>query len=202
MYFVPWRFWPVVGRENGLGRSYGHSGGWARPFRRGDGYLGTELLRRSGGSRECLALDRWASCAAYEAFRARWNSGYRRLDHRLEELNEEEARLGTFEALPWRDRLACQDTVRSLFLPLLNERRVWEFSELGLLSGGVCCRARSQSQPLRAWPCTPGAGSAGRAPAYRIGIRARILLPPPNLLSASSAPPRRSARSRIERKPR
>jgi hypothetical protein len=111
VYFVPWRFWPVVGRENGLGRSYGHPGGWARPFRRGDGYLGTELLRCSGGSRECLTLDRWASCAAYEAFRARWNSGYRRLDHRLEGLNEEEARLGTFEALPWRDRLACQDTV-------------------------------------------------------------------------------------------
>ena len=83
----------------------------ARPFRRGDGYLGTELLRCSGGSRECLTLDRWASCAAHEAFRARWNSGCRRLGHRLEELDEEEARLGTFEALPLRVRLACQDTV-------------------------------------------------------------------------------------------
>ena len=90
----------MVGRENGLGRSYGHSGGWARPFRRGDGYLGTELLQRSDGSREYLTLDRWASRAAYEAFRARWSSEYRRLDHRLEELTEEETLLGAFEALP------------------------------------------------------------------------------------------------------
>jgi hypothetical protein len=45
-------------------------------------------------------LDRWASRAAYEAFRARWSSEYRRLDRRLEELTEEEAPLGAFEALP------------------------------------------------------------------------------------------------------
>jgi hypothetical protein len=108
VYFLPWRFWPVVGRENGLGRSYGHSGGRAR---RSAAATATSARNCSGGSRECLTLDRWASCAAHEAFRARWNSGCRRLDHRLEELDEEEARLGTFEALPRRVRLACQDTV-------------------------------------------------------------------------------------------
>src|SRR3712207_3875267 len=82
-----------------LFRSYGPSGEWTRLFQHGEGYLGTELLQRSDDPREYLTLDRWASRAAYEAFRARFSSEYRRLDHRLEELTEEETPLGAFEAL-------------------------------------------------------------------------------------------------------
>ena len=100
MYVVLWRFRPLVGRESEFERAYGPSGEWAHLFRRGDGYLGTELLQCSDDPREYLTLDRWASRAAYEAFRVRWSSEYRRLDLRLEELTEEEAPFGTFKALP------------------------------------------------------------------------------------------------------
>ena len=54
----------------------------------------------SDAPREYLTLDRWATRAAYEAFRARWSGEYHRLDARSEELTEEEALVGTFEALP------------------------------------------------------------------------------------------------------
>jgi hypothetical protein len=47
--------------------------------------------------RNCL--DRWASRAVYEVFRARFSSAYRRLDSRLEELTEEEVPMGAFETL-------------------------------------------------------------------------------------------------------
>ena len=101
MYVVIWRFRSPADREDEFERAYGPSGVWADLFRRGgDGYLGTELLRRSDEPGEYLTLDRWASRAAYEAFRARWSSEYRRLDHRLAELTEEEAIVGAFEALP------------------------------------------------------------------------------------------------------
>ena len=102
MYVVLWRFRPVVGQESEFERAYGPSKEWAQLFHRGDGYLGTELLlRRSDAeSREYLTLDRWASRAAYEAFRVRRSGEYRRLDPRLEELTEEEIFLGTFEVLP------------------------------------------------------------------------------------------------------
>ncbi len=100
VYVVLWRFRPRVGQESEFERAYSSSGEWAQLFRRGDGYLGTELLRRSDDSREYLTIDRWASRAAYEAFRARWSSEYQQLDHRLEELTEEETLLGAFEALP------------------------------------------------------------------------------------------------------
>ena len=99
MYVVLWWFRPLVGREGEFERAYGPSGEWAQLFRRGDGYLGTKLLRSSDDAREYLVLDRWDSRAAYEAFRVRCSDEYRRLDHRLEELTEEETPLGAFEVI-------------------------------------------------------------------------------------------------------
>jgi heme-degrading monooxygenase HmoA len=99
MYVILWRFRPLVGQESEFERAYGPSGEWALLFGRGDGYLGTELLRRSEDPREYLTLDRWVSRAAYETFHSRFSSEYRELDRRLEELTEEETLLGTFEAL-------------------------------------------------------------------------------------------------------
>jgi hypothetical protein len=52
-----------------------------------------------GVAPEKLVFDRWASRAAYEAFLVRWISEYRRLDHQVEELTEEETPLGAFEVL-------------------------------------------------------------------------------------------------------
>ena len=83
MYLVLWCFRPVEGQEDEFERAYSPSGEWAQLFRLSDGYLGTELFRRSENSREYLTLDRWASRATYEAFRARWSGEYRLLDHRL-----------------------------------------------------------------------------------------------------------------------
>jgi heme-degrading monooxygenase HmoA len=103
MYIILWRFRPAVGREGEFERAYGPSGEWARLFALDDGYLGTELLlrRSEDGSGEYLTLDRWASGAAYEAFRARRGGEYGRLDRRLEGLTEEETLVGAFEALSW-----------------------------------------------------------------------------------------------------
>ena len=100
MYVILWRFRPLEGQESEFERAYGPSGEWALLFVREDGYLGTELLRRSEDSREYLTLDRWVSRAAYETFYSRFSSEYRRLDDRLEELTEEETPLGAFEVLP------------------------------------------------------------------------------------------------------
>ena len=104
MYIILWRFRLRMGRQSEFERAYGPSGEWALLFRRGDGYLGTELLLRSEDStedsREYITLDRWVSRASYEAFRAQFSSEYQRLDRRFEELTEEEAPLGAFEVLP------------------------------------------------------------------------------------------------------
>jgi len=62
MYVILWRFRPVVGRESEFERAYGPCGEWVRLFRREEGYLGTELLRRSDDeSGECLTSGRLRS---------------------------------------------------------------------------------------------------------------------------------------------
>ena len=99
IHVILWRFRVRMDRESEFERAYGPVGEWTLLFRRGDGYLGTELLRHSEDLREYLTVDRWASRAAYEAFRERFSSEYRQLDRRLEELTEEEALIGTFEVL-------------------------------------------------------------------------------------------------------
>ena len=93
MYVILWRFRPLEGRESEFEGAYGPSGEWALLFGRGDGYLGTELLRRSEDSTEYLTLDRWVSRAAYETFRSHFSNEYRRLDRLFEGLTEEETRL-------------------------------------------------------------------------------------------------------------
>jgi heme-degrading monooxygenase HmoA len=100
MFVIVWRFRPLEGRESEFERAYGPSGEWALLFRRDDGYLGTDLLRRSEDSREYLTLDRWVSRTAYETFRSRFSNEYRRLDRLFEGLTEEETPLGAFEMLP------------------------------------------------------------------------------------------------------
>jgi heme-degrading monooxygenase HmoA len=78
-------------------RAYGPEGDWAQFFRRGRGYIGTELLRDVESEGRYLVVDRWESADAYNAFVA---------EHREEYMNrvddtrfhyEQELRFGTFE---------------------------------------------------------------------------------------------------------
>jgi len=78
-------------------RVYGPDGDWAQFFRRGRGYVGTELLRDLESPGRYLVVDRWESAEAYNAFVSGHRDEYmRRVDdtrfHYASEL-----RFGTFE---------------------------------------------------------------------------------------------------------
>ena len=78
-------------------RAYGPEGEWAQFFRRGDGFIGTELLKDVEEPDRYLVIDRWESADAYNGFLAAHQDEYlRRSDetrlHYLQEL-----RFGTFE---------------------------------------------------------------------------------------------------------
>ena len=78
-------------------RVYGPDGEWARFFRGGAGYLGTELLRSAGGY---LVIDRWASREAYAAFLASHRDDYARRSAEAEQLYVREERVGEFDGTP------------------------------------------------------------------------------------------------------
>jgi heme-degrading monooxygenase HmoA len=80
-------------------RTYGPEGEWARFFRSGTGYIGTELLKDVEIPGRYLVIDRWETSDAYNAFvEANRDEYMRRVDetsfHYLHEL-----RFGTFESV-------------------------------------------------------------------------------------------------------
>ena len=76
--------------------AYGSGGEWARFFRAGAGYLGTELWR---GEERYLLIDRWESEAAYEAFLGEHEDEYRRRSAATGTLYRSETALGRFESV-------------------------------------------------------------------------------------------------------
>ena len=78
-------------------RVYGPEGEWARFFRTGRGYIGTELLRDVEIPARYLVVDRWQSRDAYNDFvDANRDEYMRRVDENAFRYDSE-LRLGTFE---------------------------------------------------------------------------------------------------------
>lgn len=96
-YHLVWRFETDAGRRAEFEAAYGPEGLWARLFRQGDGYLGTELLAEVGGSCRYVTIDRWVSRGSYDAFRLRHAAEYASLDARCSALTLREAFLGDGE---------------------------------------------------------------------------------------------------------
>jgi heme-degrading monooxygenase HmoA len=88
-------------------RVYGSDGDWARFFRAGDGYLGTELHaavresaspgREADARRRFLVVDRWTTQEAYADFLATNAAEYEQRSDAVASLYVSETRIGSFE---------------------------------------------------------------------------------------------------------
>ena len=78
-------------------RVYGPEGEWAQFFRRGAGYVGSELLRDLDEPERFLVIDRWESAEAYNAFLAEHRAEYLRRSDETRMYYVQELRFGTFE---------------------------------------------------------------------------------------------------------
>jgi heme-degrading monooxygenase HmoA len=82
--------------------AYGPDGDWARFFRQGRGYIGTELLRDVEMPGHYLVVDRWETAEAYNAFAAEHREEYMRRVDDTRFHYDQELRFGTFESV-WQD---------------------------------------------------------------------------------------------------
>ena len=80
-------------------RVYGPEGEWAEFFRRGSGYVGTELLRDVEHPARYLVIDRWESAATYDAFVSENRDEYMQRVDETAFHYQQELRLGTFESV-------------------------------------------------------------------------------------------------------
>ena len=83
-------------------RIFGPNGDWAQFFRRGRGYVGTELLRDVGASGRYVVVDRWETAEAYNTFVAEHRDEYMRRTDDTRFYHDQELHLGTFENV-WDD---------------------------------------------------------------------------------------------------
>jgi len=75
---------------------YSNHGGWAELFHKGEGYLGTELIRSRDSANRYITIDRWTSMEHYEAFLTRYEKEYSSLDDQSAGLTESESLIGTW----------------------------------------------------------------------------------------------------------
>jgi len=93
---VVWEFRIRATKRRAFERAYGPDGEWATFFRKGKGFLGTELIRDAHDATRYLTLDSWKSRKDYERFKSENREMYQLIDQRCESLTTRESEIGQF----------------------------------------------------------------------------------------------------------
>ena len=92
-----WEFHVSRDKRRAFERAYGPNGDWAKLFRRGEGYIRTELIRDRHVPGRYVTLDFWTSRLAYQKFRTQNLAAYKAIDKRCEALTQSEKCIGEFQ---------------------------------------------------------------------------------------------------------
>jgi len=96
MFVRIWQFRARADKTTEFRDAYGPGGAWAMLFRRGPGYLGTELFESTTDATTYITVDRWESAEAWQAFLCAWSEDYAALDERCGALTVTEAEIAVF----------------------------------------------------------------------------------------------------------
>jgi len=99
MYVIIWEYQVKADCIAEFEKIYGENGAWVKLFKKGSGYLGTELFQGSSHLHHYVTLDRWALVTDYETFLSRWKKEYEKLDAQCKHLMEQETLLGKWESI-------------------------------------------------------------------------------------------------------
>lgn len=95
-FVVVWEFRIKSRKRRAFERAYGPDGEWSKFFRKGKGYIATELIRDSQQPDRYITLDYWKSRKHYEIFKKQNRKLYEIIDARCEALTAEECEIGQF----------------------------------------------------------------------------------------------------------
>jgi heme-degrading monooxygenase HmoA len=101
-HVIVWEFRIRPEAEAEFIAKYGPDGIWARFFRRGQGYIRTELVRDVADRGRYLTLDYWHSEEEFKRFREQNQAEYRKIDEQCEQLTQSETCLGNLLGQPDR----------------------------------------------------------------------------------------------------
>lgn len=98
-YAYIWEYLVRPERVREFEDAYGPNGLWVQLFKRGHGYVRTELHRDRRQANRYVTIDYWESVEAWEAFRAGESAAFEALDLACGELTLEELEIGAFHPL-------------------------------------------------------------------------------------------------------
>jgi heme-degrading monooxygenase HmoA len=104
MYTIIWEYRIRTERVDEFEQIYHPGGKWTELFKKGTGYLGSDLLCDPEDKQRYMTIDRWVSSEDYESFLSQWKKEYEALDLQCEGLTEEEALLGKWKAVTYETR--------------------------------------------------------------------------------------------------
>jgi ribosomal-protein-alanine acetyltransferase len=96
---IVWEFHVPPDKRGEFESAYGPDGLWAQLFRRGEGYLRTELYHDAEVEGRYFTLDFWQSRAAFYSFKQHNLAGYKSLDQQCSTLTAQETFLAEYETL-------------------------------------------------------------------------------------------------------
>jgi ribosomal-protein-alanine N-acetyltransferase len=96
---IAWEFRVAADKRAEFERAYGADGVWAQFFRRGEGYIRTELYHDPKVEGRYFTLDFWQSRAAFYGFKEHNLAAYKALDQQCSTLTAEETFLAEYETL-------------------------------------------------------------------------------------------------------
>ena len=97
MYVILWEYKVNVEHQIEFEKTYSSNGRWVELFRKGVGYIGTELLRDEKHPQRYLTIDRWNSKEEYEHYLIQHEKEYKILDTQCEGLTEQESLIGKWD---------------------------------------------------------------------------------------------------------
>jgi quinol monooxygenase YgiN len=98
-FVVVWEFRVRPARVGEFVKLYNADGEWAKLFARGDGFLGTHLMRDESAETRFVTIDRWRDATCYEAFQWRHQKDRDALDRLSAPMIERRDRTGTFQTV-------------------------------------------------------------------------------------------------------
>jgi len=88
-----WEYEVIAEHRDAFVAAYGVDGDWAHLFKRGRGYVCTELYRSTGDDARFVTVDRWRDEAAWRAFLEEWGEVYAGLDTTMTRLTKSQRSL-------------------------------------------------------------------------------------------------------------
>jgi heme-degrading monooxygenase HmoA len=98
-YVYVWEFIVSADHTRAFERTYGPSGEWVQLFRRGSGYMRSELYRDRSRPQRFITIDYWESKEAWNSFRARFDKEFEALDAKCASWTASEVEIGRFEPI-------------------------------------------------------------------------------------------------------